>query len=97
RCFALLSHNEGMGRAVVEAFSASLPCVVSDVCGLSELVDDEVGRVVNADDAAEVAQALLFEWSFVTGENARARADHYSVEAMMNGLSEVYGEVCDDE
>ena len=33
RCFALLSHNEGMGRAVVEAFAAGLPCVVSDVCG----------------------------------------------------------------
>lgn len=97
RCFALLSHNEGMGRAVVEAFAASLPCVVSDVCGLSELVDDEVGRVVDADDAVEVAQALLSEWSPETGERARERADHYSVEAMMNGLAEVYGQVCDDK
>ena len=97
RCFSLLSHNEGMGRAVVEAFAASLPCVVSDVCGLSELVDDEVGRVVDADDAAEVAQALLCEWSPVTGENARARADHYSMEAMIDGLAKAYEQVCDDK
>ncbi|MDX8402804.1 MAG: glycosyltransferase [Mariprofundaceae bacterium] len=97
RCFALLSHNEGMGRAVVEAFAASLPCVVSDVCGLSELVDDDVGHVVDADKPKEVAQALLSEWSPVTGENARVRAGRYSVETMIDGLAEVYRQVCDDK
>lgn len=97
RCFALLSHNEGMGRAVVEAFAASLPCVVSDVCGLSELVDDEVGHVVDADNAAEVARALLCEWSPEIYENARMRADHYSVEVMIDGLAEIYGQVSDEK
>ncbi|MDQ7011245.1 MAG: glycosyltransferase, partial [Mariprofundaceae bacterium] len=61
RCFCLLSFNEGMGRAVVEAFAASLPCVVADVCGLSELVDDHVGVRVRADEPEEVADALLRE------------------------------------
>lgn len=97
RCFTLLSHNEGMGRAVVEAFAASLPCVVSDVCGLSELVDDDVGCVVHADDAEKVAQALLFEWSPMIREHARLRADNYSVKKMINRLTEVYGQGRDDE
>ena len=96
RSFVLLSRNEGMGRAVIEAFAASLPCVVSDVCGLSELVDDKVGCVVDADDAVNVAHALLAEWSPVIRENARIRADQYSVEAMVDGLSQLYEQLCHD-
>lgn len=96
RCFALLSRNEGMGLAVIEAFAASLPCVVSSACGLSELVDDEVGCVVDADDAVEVAHALLAEWSPVIRENARIRADQYSVEVMVNRVSQLYEQICLD-
>lgn len=96
RCFALLSRNEGMGLVVIEAFAASLPCVVSNVCGLSELVDDEVGRVVDADDAVEVAHALLAEWSPVIRENARVRADQYSIEVMVNRVSQLYEQICHD-
>jgi glycosyltransferase involved in cell wall biosynthesis len=96
RCFALLSRNEGMGRAVVEAFAASLPCVVSSVCGLSELVDDEVGCVVDADSAVEVAHALLTEWSQVIRENACAKANHYSVKVMVDGFERVYEQICHD-
>lgn len=88
--FVLLSRNEGMGRAAVEAFAASLPCVVSNVCGLAELVDYEVGRVVDGDDAEKVADALLCPWQAGTGERARARADHYSVEAMTDALETIY-------
>ncbi|HKI59768.1 MAG TPA: glycosyltransferase, partial [Mariprofundaceae bacterium] len=93
RCFVLLSRNEGMGRAVVEAFAASLPCVVSDVCGLSELVDESVGAVVDAEKSGQVAQSLLLKWSPSVAASARARADHYSVEAMINGLESIYESV----
>ncbi|MDT8375494.1 MAG: glycosyltransferase [Mariprofundaceae bacterium] len=96
RSFVLLSRNEGMGRAVIEAFAASLPCVVSNVCGLSELVDAEVGRVVDAESAVEVAHALLSDWSPEIGERARMRADSYSVEAMVDGLSQLYERLCHD-
>jgi len=94
RCFALLSRNEGMGRAVVEAFAASLPCVVSDVCGLSELVDESVGAVVDAEKGEQVAQSLLCQWSPTVGAAARARAELYSVEAMIHGLQTVYEGLC---
>jgi len=93
RCFCLLSRNEGMGRAVVEAFAASLPCVVADVCGLSELVDDHVGARVRADEPEEVADALLREWGDEVCRAARLRADLYSLEAMMHGIRRVYDEV----
>ena len=93
RCFALLSHNEGMGRAVVEAFAAGLPCVVSDVCGLRELVEPSVGRVVDADEPRQVAAALLTAWHESVPAAARKRAEDYSVATMMRGLEKVYAEV----
>jgi len=90
RCFALLSYNEGMGRAVVEAFAAGLPCIVSDVCGLRELVDHRVGCVVDAEDPEEVAAALLKQWGNTTRTAARERAKSYAVETMIHGLENVY-------
>ncbi|MDQ6955493.1 MAG: glycosyltransferase [Mariprofundaceae bacterium] len=93
RCFALLSHNEGMGRAVVEAFAAGLPCIVSDVCGLRELVDEDVGCVVNAEESEQVAEALLQAWHPSIQEATRIRSRAYSVEAMMDGLERVYQHV----
>ncbi|MDX8389204.1 MAG: glycosyltransferase [Mariprofundaceae bacterium] len=95
--FALLSHNEGMGRAVVEAMAAGLPSVVSNVCGLAELVDDSVGRVVDADDADAVAKALLSEWPDSTRKAANHRAEGYSITGMVDALSKVYLKVvkCD--
>jgi len=90
KVFALLSHNEGMGRVVVEAMAAGLPCVVSDVCGLKELVDDCVGKVVDAENAQAVANALMMDWSRDTRNAARERSEQYSIAAMMQGLDDVY-------
>ncbi len=96
KSFALLSRNEGMGRAVVEAFAASLPCVVSNACGLNELVDEQVGLVVDAEDSASVAEALLTDWSGAHSEAAWLRADSYSVAAMIDGLQQLYEQLRDE-
>lgn len=93
RCFALLSHNEGMGRAVVEAFAAGLPCVVSNVCGLRELVDEQVGRVVDADNPEEVCHALLTTWPESIHHHASERAKAYAVETMIDALEALYQDV----
>ena len=97
KVFALLSHNEGMGRVVVEAMAAGLPCVVSDVCGLKELVDDSVGKVVDAEDAQEVANALMMDWSRDVRNAARERSQQYSIEAMMQGLDDIYTELVSEK
>ena len=96
KSFALLSYNEGMGRAVVEAMAAGLPCIVSDVCGLKELVDDAVGKVVDADDAQQVANALMMPWGREVQNAARVRAEDYSISAMMRGLDEIYTELLEE-
>ncbi len=91
RVFALLSHNEGMGRAVVEAFAAGLPCVVADVCGLRELVTQDCGVVLDADDAPTVAAALLTHWGESVPAACRQRAQSYSLQKMLDDLLLLYG------
>lgn len=39
--FVLPSRREGLPRVVIEAMANALPCLVSDVCGARELVDNE--------------------------------------------------------
>jgi len=90
KCFVLLSRNEGMGCSVVEAMAAGLPCVVSDVCGLKELVTDKEGIVVNADLPEIVAQALLSEWPAGMRLACRERAELFSEAVMMQRLGILY-------
>jgi len=93
RCFALLSHNEGMGRAVVEAMAAGLPCVVSDVCGLKELVTADCGDVVDADHAETVAASLLNDWPDDIHAACMERARAYSTDVMVQALQDLYSEL----
>jgi len=93
RSFALLSHNEGMGRAVVEAFAAGLPCVVADVCGLRELVTEDCGVVVDGSDPEAVAAALASDWPASIREACRARAESYSLPVMLDALQQLYREL----
>ncbi|MDX8391381.1 MAG: glycosyltransferase [Mariprofundaceae bacterium] len=93
RSFALLSHNEGMGRAVVEAFAAGLPCVVSDVCGLRELVTQPCGWVVDADDAEAVAVALMRAFDADMLAACQKRAQDYSLQRMLTDLQILYEEL----
>jgi glycosyltransferase involved in cell wall biosynthesis len=93
RSFALLSHNEGMGRAVVEAFAAGLPCVVADVCGLRELVTDDCGAVVDGGDVLAVARALETNWPGSVSAACRQRAQTYSLKKMLDDLLRLYSDL----
>lgn len=56
--FVLASHEEGSPNAVIEAMSAGLPVIVTDVGGSPEAVAD-TGLVVPPRDPAALADALL--------------------------------------
>ncbi|MCC7384177.1 MAG: glycosyltransferase [Deltaproteobacteria bacterium] len=57
--FALTSDNEGTPVAVIEAVSAGLPVVATDVGGLRDILEPEMGRRVGRGDSMALAQALL--------------------------------------
>jgi glycosyltransferase involved in cell wall biosynthesis len=58
--FALTSPSEGFSCALLEAMSAGLPSVVSDIPANRQLIEPEVhGLAVPFDDEAAIGQALL--------------------------------------
>jgi glycosyltransferase involved in cell wall biosynthesis len=58
--FALASRREGFGLVVVEAAAAMLPVICTKAGGLAELVNDgETGTLVNIDDPADMAGAIV--------------------------------------
>lgn len=97
--FALPSLNEGMGKALVEAMYAGLPCVATRVGGVPELVgDSEVGLLVEPSSPGELGRALIElagdpERRRQMGEAGRRRAPEYGVEQMVIKIEALYEEV----
>ena len=56
--FVLPSLNENMPMALLEAMAAGLPCICSDVGGVSEILDDDCGLLVRAGDAGSLQTAM---------------------------------------
>ncbi len=55
----LVSETEGLPVVIMEAFSASIPVIATNVGGISELVDKHNGILLNAHpNASEVAEAI---------------------------------------
>jgi glycosyltransferase involved in cell wall biosynthesis len=69
-CFALPSMTENFGNAAAEAAAVGIPVVVSDACGVAEVLDRSAHRVVPIGDVPELARAV----SEVLTPEARARA-----------------------
>ena len=97
--FVLPSHNEGMGRAAVEAMAAGLPVVATRVGGLPDVVaDGTTGLLVPPRDPEKLAGALarlLGDEALRDrfGEAGRLRAEEFSDQVMFERLEALYREV----
>lgn len=97
--FVAPSRNEGMGRSIVEAMSAGLPVVASQVGGIpSVITDGECGRLVpseNPDALAGALTELLKDSSLRTaqGELGKKRAELFSLQRMETLLLKMYEDV----
>jgi glycosyltransferase involved in cell wall biosynthesis len=97
--FALVSHNEGMGRALVEAMAAGLPVLATDVGGMPEVLEEgRAGLLVPAGDEEAIARAIgrLMDNGTLRGDLARrgrARSVVFGAGRMVHALLRVYREV----
>lgn len=97
--YVLTSLNEGFGRTIIEAQSANLPVIVTDVGGVSEIViDGETGILIPSEDPSALAQAILR----LTGDsqlqkrliaNARKRLKRFSLQNTIDNIENLYREL----
>ena len=57
-CFALPSQTENFANAAAEAAAVGLPVVVSDACGVAELLDRSAHRVIPVADVDALTKAI---------------------------------------
>jgi len=95
----LVSDYEGLPRSILEAMSAGLPIVASDVGGVRELVDERNGFVIGRDDKTGLIDALT---KLATQEGLAARLgrvsrerveQEFSLSVMLSKTYAVYEEV----
>lgn len=97
--FALPSHNEGMGKALVEAMYLGCPVVTTNVGGIPELVrDGEQGLLIpprSPSILADTLQRLADDENLRRrlGQSARRRACDYGSASMVEKLTSLYEEL----
>ena len=97
--FALPSVHEGLAIALIEAMALGKPAVVTSVGGLPEVVEDgRQGFVVPPADPGALAHAIItvlqdraIRVSF--GEEARRRAEAFSIKSAVQRIEAVYEEL----
>ncbi len=93
--FALASHYEPLGLAVIEAMAAGLPVVATSVGGIPELVDSEVGALVAPREtnrmAAAITAILRSTQRDAIGRCARARSLRMTAAEMTDSYFDLYG------
>lgn len=80
----LVSDYEGLPRSILEAMSAGLPIIASDVGGVRELVDERNGFVIGRHDKQELIDALT---RLATQEGLAARLGRVSRERVEQEFS----------
>jgi glycosyltransferase involved in cell wall biosynthesis len=97
------SHNEGMGRSLVEAMALGVPVVGAAVGGIPAVVGHDVaGRLVPPDDVGALAAALIElgrEGSVRAklAEAARERAELFSTEVAEGLMLDLYATLVRDK
>ena len=97
--FVLPSRYENFGNTAAEAVACGTPVIVTDVCGVSELVDQKAGLVIPCEASAlvEALRRLLFEKPLI--ERLRAGCGRVAAELdwsrQLDVQEEIYGRVLD--
>lgn len=98
--FILLSHWEGLPLTILEAMSAALPIIASNVGGVAETFDPSCGILVDNNDISSIASEIDNLIINTNLRNKMSRAsllryeEKFSSEMMLSKTELIYMEVC---
>lgn len=94
KVFMLTSKWEGYGLAAFEALTLGLPCIVTNVGGLSEIVDNECGKLCSNDEEIKdaVIELLNNEKKYIIMKNNAIQKSKEldNTKTYINSLKEIY-------
>ena len=93
--FVFPSLQEGMPAALMEALAAGLPCVVSDIRGNRELVNERGGKKFRVGDAGQLRDGITYfldrpEERVRCGQHNQKAAAVYDIEAVQCRMKRIY-------
>jgi glycosyltransferase involved in cell wall biosynthesis len=93
--FVLTSDNEGTPVAAIEALTAGVPVVATDVGGVADVVDARLGRVVPKGDVPAIAAAMRAQLGAPRLDEAARREVHgrFSHRRLVRDMTTLYDEL----
>lgn len=95
--FAFPSYREGFPNAVLQACSMGLPCIVTDVNGSNEIIEDEInGIIINPKSIVELEASmtnmvnLKYDLKKMGTISRRKMIDNFTTKLVWNRLLEEY-------
>lgn len=95
--FLLTSFSEGTSMTLLEAMSAGLPCIVTDVGGNAELISsEEIGIAIPSNDINALEQSIVkiiqdTDYTDMIKNNVKAHFKaHFSKDKMVNNYESIY-------
>jgi glycosyltransferase involved in cell wall biosynthesis len=91
----LTSRREGLPRVVLESLALGVPVIGTKIRGITDLVGDDGGVLIECDDAFGLAQAMrtLARSSIgpVLSQSVRTRLEDYSLSHLLELHDDLYG------
>ena len=94
--FVLPSVSEGLSRAILEAMFVGIPIIAYDTGALSEIIDDDVGKLLKKNKSHSISRALEFYLNNIDlikihGLEARKRVENqYTLSQYLQNMDQFY-------
>ncbi len=97
--FIMMSFREGLSRSIMEAMASGLPCIVSEVRGNTDLIDNgKNGFLYHSKDVDGIADGIKKLANNVDlckrmGDNNIKKVDNYKMSIVVRKMETIYNEI----